>query len=360
MMGTIGVIGLGKLGLPLACLLSKYHTVWGHDVHTGLLDALRDGRFETFEPQCNYSRLNLTSNLDRLVDETDLAFVCVNTPTRADGTMDLSQIEAVCEELGQIESRGYGVVISSTVMPGTADDMAADWLEGAGMVVYSNPVWIALGSVIKDLSNPPVLLIGADNASHLPVLDVWSPIVNLPATNIHFTNTITAEFLKLAHNAWACTKMAFMGYLQDRHTEVDMEAVSRFFQHGGERPGAFWKLGPSFGGPCFPRDLQFWLEYTRHPLGEEVHDINLKRVRNIVDMIPSQARVLILGSGYKYGVPIVDGALSLTLADMLGERGCTVLVSDDGGDGFEADWCIVAHRELAPAAPANSKVINLW
>jgi UDPglucose 6-dehydrogenase len=362
---NIGVIGLGKLGLPMACLLSQAHNVFGYDVNNTLVGQLRKGTYSTWEPNCDYRAVAVTTDLQWMLANTDLAFICVNTPTGDDGQMDLSQVRAACDEIANHATPGYSLAISSTVMPGTANNMS-EMLSGAGVTVYSNPVWIALGNVIQDLRQPPILLIGADGAPHERLLDVWQPILhrtNLPSKNIHLTDTITAEFLKLAHNAWCTTKMSFLGYLQDHHPEVDIEAVSRFFQNGGERPGAFWKAGPAYGGACFPRDLAFWNGYTGHPIGKTTAAINQQRIEAVAAQIPEKSRVLILGSSYKYGVPVLEGSISSELGRLLGSKECTVWIADKATDfptnnGW--DWCIVAHKELACLAPENAKIINLW
>jgi len=370
----IGVIGLGRLGLPMACLLATKHEVWGYDNDEKLLRQLIWGQYQTREPDCDYSKLNIAKNMEALVDNTDMALLCVNTPSDNGGGMDLSQVQEATRNLNgalkDADRRDYELAICSTTMPGTAEQLRnVSHLRA----IYSNPIWIAMGSVIADLRRPPMMVIGSTSlggdASHL--LEMWSSVSDFEARSIILTDATTAEFIKLAHNAWCTTKMSFMGYIKEFCPTVDIDQVSNFFRNGGERPGVFWKPGPPFSGPCFPRDLDFFNAFTTKNaeadsgmgITEATKRENDLALSRICHQVPIWSKVLILGRSYKYGTDIEQDSLSFILAEKLqSSRGCEVHVQDEQVDGFEPEVCIVTQKELneIPYVIPNCKTIRLW
>lgn len=364
----VGVIGLGKLGFPLACLLASnpQNEVSGLDIDQDKIWKILSNKFHIQEPDCNYNKLFATSSFEAFTERTDIAFLCVNTPTNSEGTIDLSQVISVCESLHlALKGKEYHLVVSSTVLPGTCRDIIRVSL-GINVNIYSSPVWIAMGTVIKDLREPPVLVVGYDKDSYpTKVVETWLSISEVAPKNIIITDTRTAEFIKLAHNSWCCTKMSYMGYLKDQSERLDINIndVSRFFQNGGERPGTFWKPGPSFSGPCFPRDLRFWNKLTEHPITADTELINEMRILDIVAGIPRDAKVLILGSGYKYGVQITEESLAFKLRDAFNKYHpeTNVAIADNYSDsGYNPTHCIVIHKELEHCVPISCEAIDLW
>ena len=365
------MVGLGRLGLPMACLLSQKHDVVGYDIDLARIKQLSKGTFVTSEPGCDYSRIHFTDHPDTLIARTELALVCVNTPTDKRGRMDLSQIHSASAILANTltdvrksyphNGSGYSVGICSTVTPGTCEGLELNQHAN----VFSNPVWIAMGSVIEDLKRPPMVVIGAGRNAPIEVLlDLWASVASFEARQVIITDQTTAEFLKFAHNAWCTTKMSFMSYVKANMPNIDIQQVSDFFRLGGERPGAFWKAGPPFGGQCFPRDLSFWNQYTGCPITQEAENENNRGIARIVNQIPAGAKVLILGRAYKYGVDIEEGSLSTTLSNRLVAKGCHAWVEDtaDYMKTVTPDFCIIAHQELRGEAAklGDCKVIDLW
>jgi nucleotide sugar dehydrogenase len=270
---SIGVIGLGKLGLPVACYLSKHlyyedTNVIGYDINSELIDALVEGTLEVREPDCNYKSVIFTDLLEYLVDRTNTSFLCVNTPTNNLEQMDLSQVTNACKELKKyIKNKKYTLIVLSTLIPGTTEHIIKPIL-GDNVNVIVHPVWIAMGSVVHDLQNPPITLIGNDKEENYPdVVEMFSDAPTL------ITTPTNAEYLKLIHNAWCTIKMSFIGEIGDK-TPIDRKVLSIFFELGGERTGRFWKYGPPFGGPCFPRDLGFFNQSTYSELGKTTLRVN--------------------------------------------------------------------------------------
>ena len=383
---NILVVGLGKLGLPLAVFLqSKGHDVWGYDVDAQRVSDLATGRIEHWEPGCDsntvMNAVKLTKTLDLGVRETDMAFICAQTPIQASGNMELCFVVSAANELAyEANGKPYTIVMASTVMPGTCADIQTDMPENVRIV--SMPVWIAMGSVLKDLENPPGLVLGCDCTRQIPslilgwgcehiqrVLDCWESSDHigpalLSANQIHFTDTRTAEFIKLAHNAWCCIKMSWLGNIGDRATElgIDINALSAFMQRGGDRPGQFWKYGPPFGGPCFPRDLLFWLKAMGKgdPIGERADHVNWERSHALAHLFEEYSNVCIVGEGYKKGVPVEEASVSGDIAALLRHTGKTVTYwpDEEGATVF-----LRMHDDDTTAFPMpgdGRPIINAW
>jgi len=376
---SIGVIGLGRLGLPVASLLSRYYPTVGLDIDQAKIDSLNKGTFTTSEPNCTTSgAAYYTTDYDSLVSSSDIVVVCVNTPTDANGNMDSTQLKECFKSLDKAlasTSKNIKILVLSTLMPEHGEWLASFFSERKWPPqIVINPVWIAIGSVIKDLQNPPMQVYGGD--SDKPILWAIKLWADIPSVEYHtpiITDTRTASFLKLAHNAWCTMKMSFIGELGDKAAQlgIDINTTSEFFRRGGERPGAFWQYGPSFGGPCFPRDLDFFNQFTDSGLGRRVQLINFSRLHNIAAQVKSKNTVLIVGKTYKEGVDITESSISLKLEQLLLKKSCVVDFLDEdlnelpGSDVSAYDTVIVLHRgydRLISEAreTSNLQVIDLW
>lgn len=360
-MAKVGVIGLGKLGLPLAATLDRSgHEVWGYDINPALICNLRRGQSKLYEPDLIYWGVHFATDVEWMVSNTDLAFICVNTPTLRDDTMDIGQVQSAVDAVRAINPE-YPLVICSTVLPGTCRELRC----------MSMPVWVALGSVVHDLQHPPVFLLGCDcdrqdeTCSHYQVVVAWGRVLQSPFQSLILTDTRTAEFTKLAHNTWCCTKMAWLGNIGDQAEKlgIDIAAISEFFTAGGERPGKFWKYGPPYGGLCFPRDLGFWRQIIFDPIGCAVEGQNTTRYKKLAQRVPYHSRVVILGKGYKAGQSVEEASPSLALATELRIRGCLVQVVDDVAEIAHPeaiDYWVAMHGQPVTASIPAEKVINPW
>ncbi len=355
---SIGVIGLGRLGLPVASLLSRYYPTVGLDIDEEKIDSLNKGTFIISEPDCDTSRVTYyTTNYQKLIQFCDIVVICVNTPTAPDGTMDDSQLAICFKSLQKAlvsTSKDIKILVLSTIMPKHGAWLASFFREfKRPPQIVINPVWIAVGNVIKDLQNPPIQVYGDDSGRPLLwAIKLWADILSVKYHTPIITDTCTASFLKLAHNAWCTMKMSFIGELGDKAEKlgIDINTTSVFFQLGGERPGAFWQYGPAFGGPCFPRDLDFFNQFTESGLGEVAQLINSNRIHNIVVQVGRKSSVLIVGKTYKAGVDITEASISLKLEAALKAKECVVDFIDNSLDEYPVlgteyyEFVIVTHK----------------
>ncbi len=329
---SVGVIGLGRLGLPVASLLSRYYPTVGLDIDQEKVASLNEGTFITSEPDCNTSRVSYyTTDYQKLIQSCDIAVICVNTPTAPDGTMDDFQLATCFKSLAKTlrnTSKDIKILVLSTIMPQHGAWLANFFSEFKyPPQIVVNPVWIAIGNVIKDIQNPPVQVFGDDSGKPiLWALELWNKIPGAMFSPPIITDTRTASFLKLAHNAWCTMKMSFIGELGDKakDLEIDINTTSEFFRSGGERPRAFWQYGPAFGGPCFPRDLGFFNQFTGSSLGGQARAVNERRIQDLITQLGHKTSVLIVGKTYKEGVDITEGSISLKLETALKRKECVV------------------------------------
>ncbi len=403
----VSVIGLGKTGLPIAvALLKRGHSVIGIEKSKFRLNQLLDPAWDGEEPGCGVEARrgilfrSLPSEEDLLVSskETDLAILMVNTPELTGGQvgeMDLGPIKEAAWALGQeLEGRPYTLVVSSTVMPGTCRDVIQS-LVGVNCKVIFNPVWLALGSVVRDYLNPPVVVLGSDQGLSTTELNFFNVLFRrVPLT----TDTVTAEALKLVYNEWCTLKMTFTSRTAQIFSNIgaDPKTIEPFFKQGGEQPGRFLKPGPPFGGPCFPRDVRFadalaiLGHFKDETLVTSIQEINTFGYALILDQIASELpptsttvpTIGIAGLTYKVGVPVLEESSSLALITQIIAEGWNVTVYDplyssarnlrlsnslelnlvDSLEALElvSDVIVEMHQHLVPESENRIPVIRPW
>ena len=345
----VAIVGLGKLGLPMAVAIAERGIqVFGVERNSKRMEMLRRGESPIDEPgikpklktllQC---RRFVLSNYSEAISQTDAVFIAVNTPESSDSEMDTRDVETCTAEIGRElrnRSKFYVVAIASTIVPETIDGKLKPLLEkiskrkvGKTLGICANPVFIALGSVVRDYLNPPVVVLGATDSKTSKRMTQFYKKVCQNKPPILTTTPYTAEIIKLTHNAYCTTKMAFineMAVLCSQSSHADIRKVEEFFRSGGERTGRFLKAGLGFGGPCFPRDLRFLVKYMekkglKPPLMRAIGVSNEEHARQLVGQIRRQVgslrgkKVALLGLSYKPGVKNFEDSFSIRLIQQL-------------------------------------------
>ncbi|MHC4686766.1 MAG: nucleotide sugar dehydrogenase, partial [Planctomycetota bacterium] len=268
------VFGLGKLGLPLAVVLaSKGHIVVGVDTSKQMVDEVNSRTVSTFEPQVmpllnHYGRLvRATTDVNEAVNNTDLAFIVVPTPSEADGSFSTTYVLQAIELIGSAlrdREEPYSLVLVSTVMPGTMDNVLVPALEEASgkkhekdfRICYS-PEFIALGSVVRDILQPDFVLIGESCSRTGEFLaKIYRDIVG-PHVPIERMNFVSAEITKLALNCYVTLKISYanmLGQVCDSIPGADAPKVCKALGNDGRIGSRYLVPATAYGGPCFPRD----------------------------------------------------------------------------------------------------------
>ncbi len=354
---NISVIGLGKLGIPLAAILAyKGHTVIGVDVNLHIIRLLNEGRSSIFEPglegliQKSRVRLSATVDYQLAINGTEITFIIVPTPSDALGDFSLHYVLAATETIGKIlrdKKSFHLVVLISTVMPGDTDHQVLPVLEtysakrcGIDFGLCYNPEFIALGSVIRDMLNPDFILIGESDARAGEMLaSLYEGICdnNPPVIRMNFVN---AELAKLAVNTFVTTKISYANMLAqicEQLPDANVDIVTSAIGLDSRIGRKYLKGALGYGGPCFPRDNTAFARMAcrlgiQAGLAEITHHINRLQVPRLAEIVmpllSASSTVGILGLSYKPNTNVVEEAPGIELARYLIARGISVILYD--------------------------------
>jgi GDP-mannose 6-dehydrogenase len=272
----ISIFGLGYVGTVCAgCFAASGHKVLGVDINQQKVDSINSGRSPIVEPGIDelicrgqkQKRLRATTSIAEAVNSTEASLVCVGTPSRPNGSLDLTYITRVCEEIGaalRSKDGNHLVVLRSTMLPGTTEEVALPSLErgsgrktGEGLGVCYNPEFLREGSSIKDFYNPPKIVIGEnDKTSGDMVAELYEGI-DAPLLR---TSIRVAEMVKYTDNAFHALKITFANEIGSvcKGLGVDSHQVMAIFCEDRKLnlSPAYLKPGFAFGGSCLPKDLR--------------------------------------------------------------------------------------------------------
>jgi UDPglucose 6-dehydrogenase len=352
----IAVVGLGKLGAPLAAVLaSKGNDVVGIDVNPEAVRLVNEGRAPVDEPglqelvSVSHERLSATTDLAAAAD-AEVAILLVPTPSDERGAFSNEYVLAAVDEVGRgLAARDdyHVVVVASTVMPGSCDaeiraalESAAGRRVGETLGLCYSPEFIALGNVIRDMLEPDMVLIGESDARAGDVLErLYGGVVeNDPP--FRRMSLVNAELTKIAVNTYVTMKISYANTLADmceRLPGADVEQVTDALGLDTRIGGKYLRGALSYGGPCFPRDNKAFGVLARdigaEPLLAEATDaVNVAQTDRLARVVQSRLKagnaVGILGLAYKPDTGVVEESPGLALAQLLGNAGYEVRVYD--------------------------------
>jgi GDP-mannose 6-dehydrogenase len=351
----ISIFGLGYVGAVAAACLARYgHSVIAVDIEPPKVDALNEGRSPVVEPglaelireQVGVGRLSATLSAAAAVAASEAALVCVGTPSRAGGGVDLEQLRRCCLGIGAAlrdRSEPYLVAVRSTVPPGTLSGAVRPWLEaasgrlvGADLGLCYQPEFLREGQAIADFEQPARTLIAAsDPASGARLASLYA---GLRAPLIR-TDFATAELLKYVDNAWHALKVGFANEVGSlaRAQGVDSRALMAIFRRDRRLnlSGEYLAPGLAFGGSCLPKDLRALSQIGREldlelPLLEAVLPSNQRHLERILARIRSYAakRIGVIGLSFKAGTDDLRESPMVELIEHLIGEGREVRVFD--------------------------------
>ena len=351
----ISVFGIGYVGaVTAACAARDGHSVIAVDVNPVKVDAINAGRSPIVEPgldeltaaEVAKGRLCATSDIDRAVADTELSLLCVGTPSRENGAIDLGFVERVAAQIGAALSRkaqGHSVVLRSTVLPGTTEQLLIPTLEASsgkragkdfGVAFY--PEFLRESTAIRDYDDPGAVVFGSlddETVTRLQALQV-----NLPVKP-YVVPLRTAEAVKYFNNAWHATKISFAneagnvckGLGVDSHEVMNILCsdtrlnISRTYM----RPGF------AYGGSCLPKDVRA-LRYRAKqadiatPVLDGIAAANEAQIENAYRLIErtGKKRIGMVGLSFKQDTDDLRESPLVILAERLLGRGFEVSVFD--------------------------------
>lgn len=266
-MNKIGIVGLGKLGLSmLAAFVHRGFDVKGYDVSKSLLADLQQGIVRSNEPgikeiaQVDHTWTDrFSTDLQSVFDHGDTIFIIVPTPSQSDDSFSLDFVTDAINQINQCYYKNKvikNIVVSSTVNPGDCDKLRK--LLDSNLKLFYSPEFIAIGSVVQDLLHPDLCIIGTDSDA-VEVQKVYQKFYkSTPQYSI--LSFKEAEVAKIAINSYITIKISFantIGSLLYNLTNGDTNKIKRTLEAIGSDSrinNKYFKFGPGFGGPCFPRD----------------------------------------------------------------------------------------------------------
>jgi len=327
----IGIIGLGKLGLPLAVLFSKHFKVYGVDISERRINQIMNcERFH--EPQVNEYLEEYGSNLKvstdyKILKSCSVVFIIAQTPSLPSGKFDLQYVKSALKQLHKVNPECLAV-ISSTI---NIDAMQK--LRKIHKKICYNPEFIRQGSIMHDFKNPRFVLIGAYNQKDGETVEkIWRTVHNKP---IHIVEPVEAEITKLSLNVSFTLGITFANVIGE---------VCEVF---GANPSKILNLiyldrrdyqhGLGFGGPCFPRDVKCFERICQEKsvlsgskfagLINMLNNYTLDRYHHKI-LEAGKKKIAILGVSYKPDVALIVESQPLKIAEKLMREGYKLHVYD--------------------------------
>lgn len=352
----ISVFGLGYVGcVSAACLADLGHTVIGVDISSLKVEMINNGQSpiiedklaELIDENVSAGRLRATTSVDEAIDHTDISLICVGTPSSDNGSLDLTYIKRVSEQIGRAlarpRSRRHIVILRSTVLPGTTETVVIPILEkttggqaGQKFGIVYNPEFLREGSSIHDFHNPPYTLLGSPDRQAAAEAARLYQDIDAP---VRFTTIKAAEMIKYANNAFHAAKVVFANEIGNlcKVQGIDSHEVMDIFcmDHKLNLSSYYLKPGFSFGGSCLPKDLRALLYHSRHldlklPLLESILPSNQLQIQVALNMIKGTGskKVGVLGFSFKAGTDDLRESPAVLLVENLIGKGYQVQVYD--------------------------------
>jgi nucleotide sugar dehydrogenase len=392
----IAVIGSGYVGTVVsACLAHIGHQVIGVENDEARLGVLRDGRAPFHERNLDdllqaglqAGRLSFTSNMALAMDESDLVFICVGTPSRPDGKADMSAMLEVAQAAAPHIKHPHTFINKSTVPIGSGRWLSSVIENAAGgpavtrlVRVASNPEFLREGTAVSDYLHPDRVVIGADDADALDdIVEIYQPVLDqsFPGSDrqgpvpLVKTNLMTAEMIKYAANAFLATKISFANEMA-RFCDLvgaDIQTVTAGIGLDQRIGPRFLNAGLGWGGSCFTKDVLAMittaaeygyqarlLEATLAINNDQRHLVVERLLRHLKNL--RGARIALLGLSYKPGTDDLRDSPALDIAAQVMERGAFVSAYDPVVKRLPANFPVrIAPDAYAAAEGADAIVV---
>jgi UDPglucose 6-dehydrogenase len=354
-MKKVCVVGTGYVGLVTgACLAELENEVVCLDVDAAKIESLRAGVMPIFEPgldrlvsrNVSKGRLSFTTNYEDAVRGADYCFIAVNTPSKEDGSADMTYVKRAAGSIGEHATRDIIIVNKSTMPVGSGDEVSAiphkNLRDGTIKVsVVSNPEFLREGSAVKDFQQPDRVVLGSnDQAAARRVGELYVPL----RAPIVITDLPTAEMIKYASNAFLATKISFineMARICDLYG-ADVKEVAAGMGYDKRIGRAFLDAGLGYGGSCFDKDVKALTYMARktglHPqMLEAVMAINKDQRHVAIDKLEAALgdqeslngkSIAVLGLAFKDNTDDMRDAPSINIIGWLLEKGAVVRAFD--------------------------------
>ncbi len=362
---NVSIIGSGHVGLVTgACFAEIGNQVICVDNDKEKIATLRKGKMPIYEPHLEelvkknveQNQLFFSTSIEEGVSKSSVIFIAVGTPPRENGEADLSSVEKVCSQIAR-NMEDYKLVVEKSTVP----VQTGQWIKRLFNLhnshrdfdIASNPEFLREGSAIHDFLNPDRIVMGVENERAANILkELYSPIIkrsfdsSLKSSLVNhipllITDLQSAELIKHASNSFLASKISFINAVADicERVGADVEKVAQGMGYDPRIGPSFLKAGLGFGGFCFPKDLQAFIQIAGKfnydfALLQEVERINKDRPRRLVQKLEEALWVLkdktigILGLAFKPDTDDMRFAPSIEVIHLLQKEKAKVKVYD--------------------------------
>jgi len=350
------VIGSGYVGTTIAaCFAELGHDVTAIDIDEEIVATVNRGEAPIDEPGLDDllaehagDRLTATTSYDA-VPESDVTFLAIGTPSNADGSIDLSTLEAAAEATGAAlaeKTDRHLVVIKSTVVPTSIDDVlepavrrGADGNEH--VEIGMNPEFLREGSAVADFLHPDKVVFGANTEWAIDRLHaVFAPLLDAHDAHVVETDPQTASMIKYANNAFLASKISLVNDLGNICKEFGLDAYEVMDAIGLDDriSEQFLRSGVGWGGSCFPKDVNAIIAAARNEgydpaLLEATVDVNDRQPTRMLELLTEHvdldgARIAVLGLAFKPQTDDIRNSRAIPVIEALQDGGAEVVAYD--------------------------------
>ena len=351
---NICVIGTGYVGLVTGVCLAEFGmNLICVDSDRDKIEFLKEGKVPIYEPgledlmkkNAKEGRLRFSTSVPEGVASSLVIFIAVGTPSRDDGSADLSAVEGVAREIAEHMDGYKVVVVKSTVPVGTCRRLKKliqdHQARPTPFDIVSNPEFQREGSAVEDFLRPDRVTIGAESEQAVAILkDIYSALY-LIETPLVITSLETAEMIKYAANAFLATKVTFINEIANlcEYAGADVHHVAKAMGLDGRIGKKFLHPGPGYGGSCFPKDTRA-LAQMGHERGyplkllRSVIEVNEEQRQRMVQKISLKVGDLkgkvigVLGLSFKPNTDDIRESSAVTIIEGLLEKGARVKAFD--------------------------------
>jgi GDP-mannose 6-dehydrogenase len=349
------VFGLGYVGsVSAASIAADGHQVVGVDVNADKVAAINAGKSPIVEPGLDdllaqnvaEGRLRATTDPADAIRGSDLSLICVGTPSRRNGSLDLTHLERVSEQIGAAlrDAPTYHVVVvRSTVLPGTTHGVVIPALEresgktyGEEFGVSVNPEFLREGTALRDFRKPPLTLVGHNHAADAGGTIALYQAIDAPLMT---TSILVAEMMKYTSNTWHAVKVCFANEIGNlcKKLGVDSHEVMNIFCRDEKLNLSPYYLKPgfAFGGSCLPKDVRA-LQYRAKemdvelPMISQILPSNRMQIQHGLDQVleTGKKQIGLLGFSFKAGTDDLRESPIVILAEALLGKGLSLRIYD--------------------------------
>ena len=357
----VTVIGCGYVGLVTGtCLASIGHNVRGVEKDAKKLKTLLDGHCPIFEPglqelmQENYAsgQLQFTDNVKQAVRDAEVVFLCVGTPPKPDGTVDMSYLEAagkeVCDALAELQNEYMVTIIVKSTVPAGTNRKLYNFLKTqtkAFVQVVSNPEFLKEGTAVNDCLNPDRIVIGGESTEAFRMMRrLYDPLVKREE-NFLTMSWESAELTKYAANSMLAARISFMNEMTIlcEHFNADVEDIRKGIGSDNRIGPSFLKAGCGYGGSCFPKDVAA-MEHISRSAGYEslfinaIQTINKNQKKRFAEKIIKKlgrpiegATIAVWGLAFKADTDDIRESAAIDVIRYLLDKGAHLRATDPKG-----------------------------